>query len=433
MSVKSLLPSVLSVLLLSAPAKAATLSSWHFDPTQNLLDIITDENVQPQAQLVANPTRLVIDLPGIELGHPRVNYPVGTLIKAIRVGQFNAGTTRLVIELAPGYTLDPNQVKFRGRSPTHWSVQLPMPQPLPDGFRSDAQPPDIALTTPPPLRSPLPAVAPTPTPDPTLARVIQLGSPMSDLQPQVQAVIQRYQSLKAGMYFVDLQTGNYLDIQGDRVFPAASTIKLPILIAFFQDVDAGKVSLHETLVMRRDLIASGSGDMQDMPVGSKFSALETVNKMITISDNTATNLIIDRLGGIERLNQRFRSWGLQDTVMHNWLGDFQGTNKTSSKDLVRLLALMINGRLVSDSSQEQVLRILRHTTVKTLLPSGLGPGAVIADKTGDIGFLVGDAGVIDMPNGRRYLAGIFVLRPYNDPIVRRFVREISHLVYAYLE
>jgi beta-lactamase class A len=235
------------------------------------------------------------------------------------------------------------------------------------------------------------------------------------------------------MFFLDLDTGNYLDINGGRVFPAASTIKLPILIAFYQDLDAGKVSLDEILVMRRNLVTGGSGEMQDEPVGTKFSVRNTVTKMITISDNTATNMIIDRLGGIEKLNQRFRSWGLKDTVIRNWLGDFRGTNTTSSKDMVRLLALLVDEKLLSPSSREQALDVLRNTVTRTLLPAGLGSGADIAHKTGDIGFLIGDAGVITMPNGKRYLAGIYVKRPYNDVRGRAFIRQVSALVYNYLD
>ncbi len=115
------------------------------------------------------------------------------------------------------------------------------------------------------------------------------------------------------------------------------------------------------------------------------------------------------------------------------LGDFQGTNKTSSKDMVRLLALLENGKLLSSSSQAQALEILRNTKTKTLLPAGLGQGAMISHKTGDIGFLIGDAGVITMPNGKRYLAGIYVRRPYNDLRGRAFIREVSGLVYKYLD
>ena len=68
-----------------------------------------------------------------------------------------------------------------------------------------------------------------------------------------------------------------------------------------------------------------------------------------------------------------------------------------------------------------------------MLAAGLGSGALIAHKTGDIGFVIGDAGIVEMPNGKRYLAGIFVRRPYNDIRGRDFVRQVSQLVYTYLE
>lgn len=260
-----------------------------------------------------------------------------------------------------------------------------------------------------------------------------LGAKMTLPQQQIASLMTRYKFLHSGMFFLDLDTGNYLDINGDRVFPAASTIKLPILIAFFQDLDAGKVRLDENLVMRPDLKARGSGTMQYRAAWTKFSALETVTKMITISDNTATNMIIDRLGGAARLNQRFLSWGLRHTRIRHLLGDFSGTNTTSPKDLVQLLALLVGQKLVSLNSQEQVLDLLHRTTVHTLLPAGLGKGAVIANKTGDIGFLIGDAGVITLPNGKRYLAGIFVRRPYDDPRGRDFIRQVSRLMYNYLD
>lgn len=76
------------------------------------------------------------------------------------------------------------------------------------------------------------------------------------LEPQIKALMTRYSFLKTGMFFLDLDTGDYLDIGSDRVFPAASRIKLPILIAFFQDLDAGKVTLNEILTMRCDLMTN---------------------------------------------------------------------------------------------------------------------------------------------------------------------------------
>lgn len=433
MSLRWFLPGVISgvasVFLLCATVRAATVTDWQFDRDRNQLNIVTDEDVQPNVQLITNPTRLVIDLPGIVLGHPTTHQNVGSIIQEVRLGQFDPYTARLVIALAPGYTVDPSQVKVEGTSPTHWSIQLPTPQPLPQSsLRQTLSQPDVL-----PIPVSGPTAPPTFAPGTLLAGVVPLQQPMTDLRYQVRALMEQYSFLDTGMFFVDLNTGNYLDIGGDRIFPAASTIKLPILIAFLQDLDAGKVSLDETLVMRSDLVAEGSGDMQDQPVGTRYTALETITKMITISDNTATNMIIDRLGGIDYLNQRFRSWGLQNTVIHNWLADLSGTNTTSSQDLVQLLALVINDKLLSTRSREQALDLLRQTTVRSLLPAGLRPGANIADKTGDIGFLIGDAGLITLPSGNRYLAGIFVERPYDDPRGRDFIQQVSRLVYDYLD
>lgn len=123
-----LLPSLLGIVLLSSPAEAARLQSWQFDADQNRLDFTTDDGVQPRAQLIANPTRLVIDLPGTKVGGALRNRSVGGAIRAIRVGQFDPQTTRIVVELAPGYTMDPQQVRFRGRTANQWSVQFPQPQ-----------------------------------------------------------------------------------------------------------------------------------------------------------------------------------------------------------------------------------------------------------------------------------------------------------------
>lgn len=120
--------SVLNILVCSSAAEAARLLRWGFDGKENRLEFTTDQGVQPQAQLIPDPTRVVIDLPGIVLGRPTQTQRYSGVIREIRVGQFDDRTTRIVIELVPGYTLDPNQVKFRGISPSRWTVDLPEPQ-----------------------------------------------------------------------------------------------------------------------------------------------------------------------------------------------------------------------------------------------------------------------------------------------------------------
>lgn len=120
-----------SLLLLAAPAHASRLESWRFDSNRNQLEFITDEDVQPKAQLISDPTRLVIDLPGVILGRPASTQSYDGAIRSVRLGQFDRGVARLVVELAPGYTIDPNQVRFRGITARQWTVQLPAPTPLP--------------------------------------------------------------------------------------------------------------------------------------------------------------------------------------------------------------------------------------------------------------------------------------------------------------
>jgi N-acetylmuramoyl-L-alanine amidase len=144
-------PSLIGALCMAAPAQAGQLTTWQFHSNQNRLEFTTDEDVQPRAQLVFDPTRLVIDLPGTRLGQAPVNQAIGGAIQNVRIGQFDADTTRIVVELSPGYTLDPQQVRFRGLSPTEWTVQLPQPQ----------------LTNAAPTHAPTPIASPAQTPFPT--------------------------------------------------------------------------------------------------------------------------------------------------------------------------------------------------------------------------------------------------------------------------
>jgi beta-lactamase class A len=265
-----------------------------------------------------------------------------------------------------------------------------------------------------------------------LPSALKLSQEITPLKQSVMALAAQNPGLTFGVFLEDLDSGVYLDINGTRTFAAASMIKVPVLVAFFQDVDAGKIALSEKLTMRKDLIASEAGSMQYQPVGTKFSALETATQMIVVSDNTATNMLIDRLGGIENLNERFRAWGLTNTEINNPLPDLKGTNISTPRDFANLMALVSQGKLLSMKSRDRMLAIMRQTVTNTLLPQGLGDGATISHKTGDIGTFVGDVGLIDMPNGKRYVATAIVKRPFNDPRAQELIRQTSRAAYKYL-
>ncbi|MCV3216199.1 class A beta-lactamase-related serine hydrolase [Plectonema radiosum NIES-515] len=258
---------------------------------------------------------------------------------------------------------------------------------------------------------------------------LYLSQEITSLKSAVQNLALASPNLTPGVFLVDLNNGGYVDVNAGASFPAASTIKVPILVAFFRDVDAGKIRLDEILTMQQDMVAGGSGNMQYKPVGTQFTVLEVVTKMITISDNTATNMLIAKLGGIEALNERFRSWGLTTTVIRNKLPDLEGTNTTSPKELGNLLGMVNQGNLVSMQSRDRLLDIMRHTERDTLLPSGLGAGATVAHKTGDIGTMLADAGLVYMPNGKRYIATVMIQRPNNDSRAEKLISGISRITY----
>ncbi|MEG4058445.1 serine hydrolase [Microcoleus sp. Pol7_B2] len=268
---------------------------------------------------------------------------------------------------------------------------------------------------------------------PATPEALQLTQELGALKTQVQVLATENPSLTTGIFLVDLDTGSYLNFNGDTAFASASTIKVPILVAFFQAVDEGKVQLDQMLTLKSEHIVGGSGEMQDDSPGKKYSALEVAEKMIVVSDNTATNMMIELLGGAEVLNQHFANWGLSTTVLRNNLPDLEGTNTTSPKDLINIIAQIDRGNLVSVKSRDRILQIMRQTKNDSLLPKGLGEDSVIAHKTGNIDTMLADAGMVDLPNGKRYLVAVMVKHsPETEKPAQTLIREISRMSYRYL-
>ncbi len=122
-----LLFSVFSFCLLAVPVHAGQLAAWKFDPVRSRIDFKTDAGVQPKAFMLFNPTRLIVDLPGIAFPKPTITQRLSGNFRSLRVGQLDVNTTRLALELQPGYTLNPKQVQFVGENPIDWYVSIPVP------------------------------------------------------------------------------------------------------------------------------------------------------------------------------------------------------------------------------------------------------------------------------------------------------------------
>jgi N-acetylmuramoyl-L-alanine amidase len=125
-----LLPSIFSFVMVSLPASAAEILSWQYNGSENRIDFSTSSAVKPEAQMLANPSRLIVDLPDTRLNQPTSSQVLNNGIKSLRVGQVDPDRTRMVLELDPGYTIDPQQVLIQASTSKQWSVQLPTPQPL---------------------------------------------------------------------------------------------------------------------------------------------------------------------------------------------------------------------------------------------------------------------------------------------------------------
>ncbi|MEL6788134.1 MAG: serine hydrolase, partial [Cyanobacteria bacterium J06607_15] len=267
----------------------------------------------------------------------------------------------------------------------------------------------------------------------SLLAIATLGKEITPLKISLEKLTEQYPDLDPEVFLVDLDTKGFVSLNGKQAIASASTIKLPILVAFLQDVDRGTVRLEEKLVITKDVIAGGSGNMQHEALGTRFSALETATRMMTISDNTATNMLIKRLGGMKQLNERFGKMGLNTTQLSNLLPDLTGTNTTSSADLGNLLVKIDGGKLISLRSRDRLLYIMRQVVKDTLLPQGLESEAIIAHKTGDIKSVLADVGIIDMPSGKRYIASILVKRPDNSPQAQEFIQKASRTAYQYFK
>lgn len=249
---------------------------------------------------------------------------------------------------------------------------------------------------------------------------------------EIISTIRRYPSLTCGVYIKPSWTNKEININGNAIFPAASLIKIPVAVALLKEIDKGKISWNQTLTLKRYHYASGAGVLRTKKIGTKIKLKEIFKLMLMISDNTATNMVIDLLGGVGLANGKIARLGLKNTILANWLGDFKGANKTSPRDLVTILDKSLEGDLLKSDSRKALKSMLFDVKNKSLVKKGLGKFTRFAHKTGTIGICIGDAGIIYLPFGKRIGISIIVRRPFNSLQGQRVIREISKLVYQYL-
>lgn len=239
----------------------------------------------------------------------------------------------------------------------------------------------------------------------------------------------QYPMIKPAIYVWEYENGKFVDINGDSLYSAASIIKLPVLIRLFKSIEAKQMTIYDDMILTNYYQSPGSGNLQYAQTGRKYSLDQLAKTMIQDSDNTSTNMIMAKLGGMDDINAGLRDWGISKTYVRTWLPDLTGTNKTTAKDMAKLLYNLDNPGFLNINSREYIIDYMSHVKNNRLIAAGLGDGALFVHKTGDIGTMLGDAGIVYAQNGKKYIVVILANRPHNAPQGKDFIVKASSLIY----
>jgi beta-lactamase class A len=220
---------------------------------------------------------------------------------------------------------------------------------------------------------------------------------------------------KVFLYAKHLKTGKTIGLRAEEKVRTASTIKLPILVEVFAGAAEGKWRLDDEIEMRKQDVVSGSGVMRELTAGTKLKIRDVANLMIVVSDNTGTNVILERITA-DRVNARMDALGLPATrSMRKVRGDgtqlapAQGWSKaglleenkkfglgsSTSVEMVKLLEMLEGGKL---EGSKDMLEILKRQQDNTGMQRKLGK-YTIASKSGALDHLRSDVGIVYAKSG----------------------------------
>lgn len=271
----------------------------------------------------------------------------------------------------------------------------------------------------------------TPTLEKTHSEVTTMyhTSEMTGLKKELYNLMGNYTSIKPSIYVWEYEQGRYVDIKANELYPAASIIKIPVLVRLFKSIEANQLTIYDEMKLTEPYRSSGSGNLQYSQAGREYSMDYLAKIMIQDSDNTSTNMIMSKIGGMDDINIGLRDWGLSKTYVRTWLPDLQGTNKTTAAEMAKLLYNLDNPGFLNINSREYIIDYMSHVKNDRLIKAGLGEGAIFVHKTGDIGTMLGDAGIVYAPNGKKYIVVILAKRPHNSYQGKEFIVKASELIY----
>ncbi|HTV72238.1 MAG TPA: serine hydrolase [Candidatus Acidoferrales bacterium] len=258
--------------------------------------------------------------------------------------------------------------------------------------------------------------------------------PLADLQRQLALATLR-SPWSVGIDIEDLATGFQSGVNVNASMPAASTIKIPVMVEVFRQMELGRIDLHRTLHLMESDKDDGSGDLCYAPDGTAVTVDRLLWMMITDSDNTATNMLI-RLVGRTNINRTMERLGLRQTRLTDDIRTdtdaIRYELRTSPHDMVRLLDAMAHRTLIDRWSSGEMISILTGQRHNGLIPEPLPPGTQIAHKTGTLHDTLNDVGIVYLA-GEPYAIAVMTTNLPSLDVGRSFIRGVSLLTYETFE
>ncbi|MCM1339579.1 MAG: class A beta-lactamase-related serine hydrolase [Muribaculaceae bacterium] len=256
---------------------------------------------------------------------------------------------------------------------------------------------------------------------------------MPVLRQELANLAEIYPTIQPSVYVWDYETGNFVDFNASKIYATASIIKIPVLIDVFKSIEAGQFSLNDKMPLTEYYRTEGSGSLQFKARNSEYTIDELARRMITESDNSATNMLMAKVGSMTDVNSSIRSWGLKNTMVNTWLPDLSGTNYTTARDMADMLYnIDENNNFLTEESRARIFDYMGHVHNNRLIQAGLGAGSTFLHKTGDIGKMLGDAGIVITPSGKKYIVVILANRPHNSIAGKDFIVHASEIIYNYM-
>lgn len=257
---------------------------------------------------------------------------------------------------------------------------------------------------------------------------------MKGLLEQIQTTLAAYQGCW-GVVLLHPTAGLQLEINPEQEFPAASMIKVPIMYEIMRQADLGLLSLEESILIPPGSHVGGAGILKELKPNLKLTVQELVTLMIVLSDNTATNLLIERVG-MAAVNKTMAALGLNKTVLRRFMMDFAAAqageeNTTTAKDMALLFTAIYQADGVSEPSARRMVDILSRQQVRDKLPFYLPEEILIANKTGTLDRVEHDGGILFLPKGP-YIACVLTAGLAANYLGLQLVAKLGKIIYEYI-